>query len=58
MAYACGSHGRPILCLCTEMYGYPKPMQNGTETWEEACEGYFFMNPRGTQIPDSIGFLV
>ena len=36
-AYQCGSQGRPILCWCVSKYGYPKPVQNGTLSWEDAC---------------------
>jgi lipase ATG15 len=35
--YRCGSNGRPVACRCVERFGYPKPIQNGTRTFEEAC---------------------
>lgn len=37
LANKCGSEGRPIPCWCVEKFGYEKPIQNGTMTWEEAC---------------------
>ena len=35
--YRCGSNGRPVACRCAKRFGYPKPIQNGTRTFEEAC---------------------
>jgi len=36
--YRCGSNSRPVICRCVENFGYPKPVQNGTRTFEEACQ--------------------
>jgi len=33
----CGSFGRPPFCRCTIDFGYPKPVQMGNRTFEEAC---------------------
>ena len=38
--YQCGTNGRPIMCWCVSKYGYPEPIQNGTRTFAQACEGY------------------
>jgi len=36
--YSCGSQGiRPVLCICHEKYGFPKPLAIGTKTFEDAC---------------------
>mmetsp|Transcript_13844 Transcript_13844/g.20424 ORF Transcript_13844/g.20424 Transcript_13844/m.20424 type:complete len:968 (+) Transcript_13844:160-3063(+) len=37
--YTCGTMGRPALCECHTLFGYPKPQasENATETFEEAC---------------------
>ena len=37
LSFQCGSEGRPINCWCVSKYGYPKPIQNGTLSWDEAC---------------------
>ena len=36
--YRCGTNGRPVVCKCISQFGYPVPVQNGTRTFEEACE--------------------
>jgi lipase ATG15 len=38
--FQCGSGGRPILCRCVNIFGYPKPLPTGSSnrTFEEACE--------------------
>jgi lipase ATG15 len=33
----CGSETRPVDCRCVQNYGYPKPIQNGTRSFEQAC---------------------
>jgi len=37
--FTCGTNGRPALCECHTMFGYPIPQakENATETFEEAC---------------------
>lgn len=35
--YRCGTNGRPVVCKCVSQFGYPKPEQNGTRSFEEAC---------------------
>ena len=35
--YTCGSGNRPTLCDCHLYFGYPKPEQIGSRTFEEAC---------------------
>ena len=35
--YSCGSQGRPVLCVCNEMYGYPEPTPRGNRTYADAC---------------------
>lgn len=35
--YRCGSNGRPVACRCVTQFGYPKPIQIGTRSFEEAC---------------------
>ncbi|KAL9179381.1 hypothetical protein ACHAXT_008671 [Thalassiosira profunda] len=35
--YRCGSMGRPVPCRCVWSMGYPEPVQNGTRSFEEAC---------------------
>lgn len=41
IVFRCGSHGRPIPCMCYETYGYPKPDpipgKNNGRSFEEAC---------------------
>ena len=38
VSYRCGSNGRPVFCRGVKNFGYPVPEQNGTRTFEEACE--------------------
>lgn len=33
----CGSSGRPPICMCVTDLSYPKPIQRGNRTFEEAC---------------------
>ncbi|KAI2509357.1 lipase [Fragilaria crotonensis] len=33
----CGSSGRPPFCKCVTDFSYPKPIQMGNRTFEEAC---------------------
>lgn len=39
LMYTCGTGPRPALCMCSEKYGYPEPISNGTRTFAEACRG-------------------
>ena len=36
--YKCGSNGRPVICSCVNKFDYTAPIQNGTRSFEEACE--------------------
>ena len=38
ISYRCGSNGRPVVCRCVKLFGYPVPTPNGTRSFEEACE--------------------
>lgn len=37
--YTCGTMGRPALCECHTLFGYPKPKanENATQSFDEAC---------------------
>ena len=37
LSFQCGTMGRPVLCWCVSKYGYPEPIQNGTQTFAEVC---------------------
>eukprot|EP00804_Cyclotella_cryptica_P008105 CCRYP_004599-RA/>CCRYP_004599-RA protein AED:0.04 eAED:0.04 QI:305/1/1/1/1/1/9/380/1018 len=36
--FRCGTNGRPVLCKCQSQFGYPVPVQNGTRSFQDACE--------------------
>ncbi|KAL7541282.1 hypothetical protein ACHAXR_010772 [Thalassiosira sp. AJA248-18] len=36
--YRCGSNSRPVPCRCVTQFGYPQPVQNGTRSFDEACQ--------------------
>ena len=35
--YTCGTGNRPAVCECHTLYGYPKPLTDGNETFDEVC---------------------
>jgi len=33
----CGTGNRPAICECHRIYGYPKPVTDGDEDFDELC---------------------